>query len=239
MIIKIREVTEQSEIIKAFSHLYTDRSRVLLWQTSKSDNKKKTLIYCELVSIDNNKIYLTPFNTTIKEFLNKKINSKNKIFIRGTVNGVLFKSENYIIRGDQLEIPMPNKILLSENRRMERHRVNENSYLYIKLDNESLKKGHQRTTHKIQDFGKRGFSVQMSKHDSHHYEINKSYKLTSILGESIPSGYEACLVYLKVHSYIKNTRTQVVFKAGFRLNKDLPHDIFDKLMLNTYSQDAA
>ena len=53
MRVNIREVTDRREILKAFSHLYTDRSKVLLWQTSKKDAKKKTLIYCELVSIDN------------------------------------------------------------------------------------------------------------------------------------------------------------------------------------------
>ena len=101
MKVKIREVTEPTEIIKAFSHLYTDRSKVLLWQTSKSDKSKKTLIYCELVSIDQRKIYLTPFNANMKNIIRKTIKTTNKIFIRGSYNGVLFSSD-FVINGETI-----------------------------------------------------------------------------------------------------------------------------------------
>ena len=92
MKVKIREVTEPNEIIKAFSRPYTDRSKVLLWQTSKSDKTKKTLIYCELVSIDQKKIYLTPFNAKMKNIVRKTIKTNNKDFLlEGPTTEFLFK----------------------------------------------------------------------------------------------------------------------------------------------------
>ena len=230
MRIKIREVTDRGEILKAFSHLYTDRSKVLLWQTSKNDSSKKTLIYCELISIDNSTIYLTPYSTTIKEILNQTIKTRNKIFIRGTYNGVLFKSDNFIIRGDKLEIPVPKKILLSENRNSKRFIIGDKNYAYIKILNKSLEKTNQRKSYKIHDFGLKGFSIQMTKYESHYFEINGSYHIDSIAGIALPKNYQAKLVYQRVHTYIKNAKSQVTFKVGFMLNKDLPLKVYNLLL---------
>ncbi len=238
MRVKIREVTKKLEIIKAFSHLYTDRSKVLLWQTSRLDRTKKTLIYCELVSIDNKNIYLTPYSTTIKDILSKTIKTTNKIFIRGSYNGVLFKSDNFFIRGDRLEVPIPTKILLSENRRKKRHILN-NKHAYIKFKNNSLLSMHNRASHRIQDFGENGISIFMTKNDSHHYEVNESYKVLSIAGINLPPNFEAKLVYQKVHTYIKHSKTQVIFKAGFKFNKSLPTRLFNHLLDIVNSKDKA
>ncbi len=230
MRVNIREVTDKSEIIRAFSHLYTDRSKVLLWQSSKQNPKKKTLIYCELVSIDNRNIYVTPFNVNLRDILKKTVNTKNKIFIRGTFNGVLFKSDDFIIKGDKIEIPIPDRVLLSENRKADRIKISNAEYAYIKLINETNIKSHKRASHKIQDFSMNGFSIHMTKHESHHYEINRSYQINSIAGISCPKNFTAKLIYQKVHTYIKNTQSQVMFKAGFKTNKPIPKKLYDKLL---------
>ena len=230
MRVNIREVVEKSEIIRAFSHLYTDRSKVLLWQTSKSDKTKKTLFYCELISMDNKNIYLTPFNANIKNIIKKTISCNNKIFIRGSYNGVLFKSDDFQIKGKTIEVPLPTRILLSENRKSERYALDDSTYSYLKIENSALIGKHLRSSHKIYDFSENGISIHMTKKESHFYEINKEYPLRSINGLRIPRDYKAKLVYQKVHTYIKNSKTQVLFRAGFKFNKPLPKKIFNSLL---------
>lgn len=233
MKVNIREVTDPNEIIKAFSHLYTDRSKVLLWQTSKADKSKKTLIYCELISIDHRNIYLTPYNTSIKQVIKKTIKTTNKIFIRGSYNGVLFKSTDFTINGDTIEVPIPKKILLSENRSNKRNPIPESLYVYVKFKDENDQKNHKknhRSSFKIFDFSRQGLSINMSKKDSHFFEINKSYEISTINGVKLPKSFNGKLIYQKVHTYIKNSKTQILFKAGFKLSEPIPLELYNHLV---------
>ena len=73
----------------------------------------------------------------------------------------------------------------------------------MKLRNNSIQKNHQRASHKVQDFSENGFSIQMTKHESHHYEINKEYPVISIAGNNLPKGFKAQLVYQKYTPILK------------------------------------
>ena len=228
MLIKIREVTQPEEISRAFSHLQTDRSRVLLWQTIKSDTNKKILIHCEMVSINQRNIYLAPINIKTSDLLNKKISINNKIFIRGTQNGVLFKSENFKIVNGKIEIPIPDKILLSEKRYQNRYSIPFSKHAFIKFENKS--NSLKRTSKmRIEDISLEGFSIQMKRNESPFYEVNKTYEIVNILGISV-TGIYATLVYQTVHNYIKDGKTKIVFKAGFKLKQKLPNAIYQELL---------
>jgi len=228
MYVKTREVEIKEEILKAIYHLSTDRSKVLLWQTIMVEGKaKKNLIHCEMLGLDNKNLYFEPINVKTKELLSKKISRKNKIFIRGSHNGVLFKSENYRVINGIIEIPIPKKILLSEKRSANRIQISDTEHAYLKF--EKNKNQHFRSTKmKIEDFSEFGFSVQLKKIDRPHYEVNGTYQISMILDIPI-KGLSATLVYQRVQSYIKNGKTRVIYRAGFKLNQKLPNEIIKRL----------
>ena len=53
---------------------------------------------------------------------------------------------------------------------------------------------------------------------------------STINGKKLPKSFKATLIYQKVHTYIKNAKTQVLFKAGFKLNAPLPDEIYQQLL---------
>ena len=227
---KAREITQKELILKSFSHLETDRSKVLLWQTSKTDRAKKTLIYCELTALNETYISLTPINEDIKKIIKKSINTQNKIFIRGTYNGVLFKCDDFKINGEFIELAIPDRILLSENRKSDRFQLHERCQSFLKISNLNSNLGHTKKSFKINDFGIKGLSITINKKESHYFEIGRTYNISNILGISFDQPLRAVLVHQKVHSYIHNQQTKILFKAGFKLEDNIPVEIFKKLM---------
>ena len=139
-----------------------------------------------------------------------------------------------------IEVPMPKKILLSENRRSDRFPIPENLYIYVKFQNpnSSTDNKNQRSSFKIFDFGRQGISINMTKKDSHYFEINNDYEISTINGKKLPKSFKATLIYQKVHTYIKNAKTQVLFKAGFKLKIPLPEEIYQQLLALTDQKES-
>ena len=225
---KVREITNTIEIMKAFSHLQTDRSRVLLWQTHKK-TKKKNVFFCELTSVGTKNIYLKPINDSAHKVIHSVIDASNKIFVRGSINGVLFKSDRFIFSGDEIQIPLPEKVVLYENRNKDRFYMPAQSSLYMKIENPLATTSGKKTSFKILDFSENGISIFFNKQDSYYFDVGKSYRIVRLAGYDIENTFTAKLIYQKVHTYIKNQKTNVSFRAGFRFSSPIPKIILDKL----------
>lgn len=232
MKLKLREVKEKHEIIKEFSHLHTDRSKVLLWQNVVINGiRKKTIIFCELKSISQNYLFLSSINKTAKEVIKQMVQSENTLFIRGTLNGVMFKSEKFSLSDNLLRIPIPKKIMLSERRTKKRYLIGLDKKIELTFRGIPTKDNKKETkTFLLNDFSKEGAAIQLKRGDAIYMEVGKFYSLQSINDITLPPNFKARIVYHKVHTYFKNSGQKVIFKAGLQFSKNLPKEIFEDLM---------
>ena len=76
-----------------------------------------------LKSISQNYLFLSSINKSAKEVIKQMVQSENTIFIRGTLNGVMFKSEQFSLSDNLLRIPIPKRIMLSERRTKKRYLI--------------------------------------------------------------------------------------------------------------------
>ena len=232
MEMKLREVKEKHDIIKEFSHLHTDRSKVLLWQNITVNGKrKKTIIFCELKSISQNFLFLSSINKAAEEVIKQMVQSESTIFIRGTLNGVMFKSEKFALSDNLLRIPIPKRIMLSERRSKKRYLLGLDKKIEMTFRGIPTKENKKETkTFLMSDFSKEGAAIQLRRGDAIYMEVGKYYSLQSINDISLPPNFKAKIVYHKVHTYFKNSGQKVIFKAGIQFSKKLPKEIFEDLM---------
>ena len=232
MEMKLREVKEKHDIIKEFSHLHTDRSKVLLWQNViVNGEKKKTIIFCELKSISQNYLFLSSINQSAKDVIKQMVKSENTIFIRGTLNGVMFKSEKFSLSENLLRVPIPKRIMLSERRAKKRYLLGLDKKIEMTFRGIPTNQNKKETkTFLLNDFSKEGAAIQLKRGDAIYMEVGKYYSLQSINGITLPPNFKAKVVYHKVHTYFKNSGQKVIFKAGLHFSKKLPKEIFQDLM---------
>ena len=101
-------------------------------------------------------MFLSSINKTAKEVIKQMVQSENTLFIRGTLNGVMFKSEKFSLSDNLLRIPIPKKIMLSERRTKKRYLIGLDKKLSLTFRGIPTKDNKKETkTFLLNDFSKK------------------------------------------------------------------------------------